>query len=302
VTLVLVLGVLMCGSAAALVVEDLLHGRTRRRATLRRAKIYASSDVPSPPPPVTVRRADLVEAIVPALSRITLKLSPRTRLDDLQLRLAAAGLGAKITPQQFLALKTILGLVGIVLGFTVGGVSAGGLVLALVLLAGSRVVPDVALGHLARSRAERLTAHLPAAIDQIAVSLEAGLGFDAAVSYFVRRGRSPLAGELRLMLTEIQMGEPRVEAMKRLAERVPSEAMRTFVQTLIQSEGVGMSRTEILRGQASDFRNRRQLSAEERAQKAPVKMLFPIVIFILPVMFIVIFGPAIHQLAGLWGR
>src|SRR5579862_131280 len=300
-TILLVLGVLMCGSGAALVVEQVLHGRTRRRATIRRAKSYATS-VAAPPPTLTVRRAGLVEAIVPTLSRITLQLSPRTRVAELQLRLAAAGLSGRISPQQFLALKTILGFVSVVIGFAAGGLSARGLLLAIVLVVGSRIVPEFTLSSLARSRAERLTAHLPAAIDQIAVSLEAGLGFDAAVSYFVRRGRSPLAGELRLMLTEIQMGEARTEAMKRLADRVPSDAMRSFVQTLVQSEGVGISRTEILRGQARDMRNRWQLAAEEKAQKAPVKMLFPIVIFILPVMFIVIFGPAIHQLSGLWGH
>jgi len=302
-TLVLVLGVVMCGSAAALAVEQVLHGRTRRRATLRRARNYASTvAAPAPQAAVTVRRANLVEAIVPALSRITLKLSPRTRVADLQLRIAAAGLGSRLTAQQFLATKTILGVAGVILGFAAGGLTLQGLLFAIVLVIGSRVVPEFILSSRARSRADRLTAHLPAAIDQIAVSLEAGLGFDAAVSYFVRRGRSPLGGELGLMLTEIQMGEARTEAMKRLAERVPSDAMRSFVQTLVQSEGVGMSRTEILRGQARDLRNRRQLAAEEKAQKAPVKMLFPIVIFILPVLFVVIFGPAVHQLSRTLGH
>ena len=158
-------------------------------------------------------------------------------------------------------------------------------------MAGSQLLPDFVLSKRVRDRAERLSVHLPSAIDQIVVSLEAGLGFDAAVSYFVRQGGSPLAGELRVMLTEIQMGEPRIDALKRLAERVPSDAMRSFVQTLIQSEGMGMSRTQILKNQAADLRNRWQADAEERAQKAPVRMLFPIVIFILPVMFVVILGP-----------
>src|SRR5579862_3499225 len=102
-TLVLVLGVVMCGSAAALAVEQVLHGRTRRRATLRRARNYASTVAAPAPQAVTVRRTNLVEAIVPALSRITLKLSPRTRVADLQLRIAAAGLGSRLTAQQFLA-------------------------------------------------------------------------------------------------------------------------------------------------------------------------------------------------------
>ncbi len=91
------------------------------------------------------------------------------------------------------------------------------------------------------------------------------------------------------------MGESRTTALKRLSDRVPSDDMRNFVQTLVQSEGVGISRASILRNQANDLRQRRQSPAEERAQKAPVKMLFPIAVFILPVMFIVILGPAIKQ-------
>src|SRR6202030_1658752 len=125
--------------------------------------------------------------------------------------------------------------------------------------AGSHLLPDFVLSRRGRDRAERLSAHLPSAIDQIVVSLEAGLGFDAAVSYFVRQGRSPLAGELRVMLTEIQMGEPRVDALRRLAVRVPSDGMNAFVQTLIQSEGIGISRTQILKSQAADLRSKWQL-------------------------------------------
>jgi tight adherence protein C len=96
------------------------------------------------------------------------------------------------------------------------------------------------------------------------------------------------------------MGESRSAALKRLSERVQSDDMRNFVQTLVQSEGVGISRATILRNQANDLRHRRMLAAEERAQKAPVKMLFPIAIFILPVMFIVILGPAIKQASELF--
>jgi tight adherence protein C len=138
--------------------------------------------------------------------------------------------------------------------------------------------------------------HLPQVIDQIAISLEAGLAFDASVAFFVRKARSPLVGEFRLLLSEIRMGDARTDALKRLAERVPSEEMRTFVQTLVQSEGVGMSRAAMLRNQANDLRLRRQLGAEERAHKVPVKILFPTLFFIFPPMLIVILGPALQQI------
>jgi tight adherence protein C len=298
--LLLVIGAFMCGTAIVLLVEEAFQGRTQRRASLRRAAAYATVRQEESQA-ASERRVGLVDAAVPALSRVALKLHPRVRVNELQLRLAAAGLARRITAQQFLALETVLGLVAVVIGFGIGGIDLRGFLITAVLVLGSQLLPDFVLKRRSRSRAERLSAHLSAAIDQIVVSLEAGLGFDAAVSYFVRRGRSPLVAEFRIMLTEIQMGETRTEALRHLAERVPSDGMRSFVQTLIQAEGVGMSRTQILRAQAADLRMRSQQAAEERAQKAPVKMLFPIVIFILPVMFIVILGPAIHQVSRLFG-
>jgi tight adherence protein C len=299
-TLLLILGSLLCGVAVVLMLQEVFLGRTRRRTSLRRVVSYASAhqELSQKTPE---KRPGILDFAVPALSRVALKLTPRVELNELQLRIAAAGLGGRINPQQFLALKTVFGVIALVVGFGSVGLNGRGFLFAFVLVVASRMLPDFALKRLARNRAERLSAHLPGAIDQIVVSLEAGLGFDAAVSYFVRRGRSPLTAELRIMLREMQMGEARAEALKRLAERVPSDEMRSFVQTLVQSEGVGMSRTQILRNQAADLRTRWQLAAEEKAQKAPVKMLFPIVIFILPVMFIVILGPAINQVSRLWG-
>jgi tight adherence protein C len=299
--LLLALGCLLAGFGLVLLLEEVFRGASHRRTSLRRVATYVVAQQEPQQAPIE-RRPHLGETLLPALSRVTLRLNPRVQLNDLQIRLAAAGLSSRLDAQQFLALKTVLTAVAVVVGFAAGGLGARGVLLALLLAAGARFVPDFLLGRLAKDRAERLSAHLPQAIDQIVVSLEAGLTFDAAVSYFVRRAKSPLADELRVMLTEIQMGESRADALRRLGERVPSEAMRTFVRTLVQSEGVGMSRTQILKGQASDLRNRWQLAAEERAQKAPVKMLFPTVIFILPVMFIVILGPAVHQIITLFGK
>jgi tight adherence protein C len=243
-----------------------------------------------------VERPRLTETVVPALSRVALRLTPGGRRDELELSLEAAGLSNRLDVQHYLALKTVLAGAGIAIGLVLAG-PALGLLLALVLAAVGLYGPDILLARAVRARANRLTLHLPQVIDQIAISLEAGLAFDAAVSYFVRKSRSPLVDELRHMLSEIRMGESRAQALRHLAERVPSEEMKTFVQTLIQSEGVGMSRAAILRNQASDLRLRRQLAAEERAHKVPVKILFPTLVFIFPAILIVILGPALQQIA-----
>jgi tight adherence protein C len=294
----LALGFLLVAAALVLVFEVAFRPAEAKRESLRRVVTYASSQQTTRAP--IERRPGFVETVVPMLSRVALRLTPRIQSDQLEDRLAAAGV-KRLNAQQFLAMKTLLGALGILLGFAIGKFSLGGFVLAVLLTACALLLPDWVLVRMIRERAQRLTDHLPQAIDQIAISLEAGLGFDAAVSYFVRRSRSPLAGELRQLLTEIRMGESRTTALKRLSDRVRSDDMRNFVQTLVQSEGVGISRASILRNQANDLRHRRQLAAEERAQKAPVKMLFPIAVFILPVMFIVILGPAIRQTAQLFG-
>jgi tight adherence protein C len=294
--LLLLPGALLVAVALAVVLDAVLSPAEVRRASFRRVASYAGADESARP--AEVDRPRLSEIVVPALSKVALRLTPRGHREDLALRLEAAGMSSRLSPDQYLALKTVLAGVGVVAGLAIGGLGLGGFALALALAAGSLFLPDLLLGRFARSRANRLSKHLPQVIDQIAISLEAGLAFDAAVSYFVRHGRSPLVGELRLLLSEIRMGEPRAQALRRLADRIPSEEMRTFVQTLVQSEGAGISRAAILRNQAGDFRLRRQLEAEERAHRVPVKILFPTLIFIFPVMLIVILGPALQQIAS----
>jgi tight adherence protein C len=298
--MLLILGFALCASGVLLALETVLRPRTGRRVSLRRAVTYATAT--AAPRTAANDKPSFAETIVPPLSRIARRLTPPKQLEQLELRLAAAGLSPRLNVQQWLAVKTILGVLVILLGLASGGLTGRGLLLVVVLVGAALIVPDFVLARAGRSRAERLTAALPQAIDQLVVSLEAGLGFDAAVSYFVRRGRSPLAAELRVMLSQIRMGEARTEALKRLAERIPSDDMRKFVQILVQSEGVGMSRAAILSSQAADLRHRRQLAAEEKAQKAPITMLFPVVVFILPVMFVFILGPAFQQASRLFGH
>ena len=293
----LLFGFALCAAALALVTETAFRRQTDRRAALQRVTRYSAAT--EAPRMVFEDRISLLELVVPALSRIALKLTPRVDPAKLQIRLEAAGFAPRLNAQRFLALKTVLALASVGIGFGTAGLNVRGFLLTLALLACALLLPEYAVVRSAQARAERLAADLPHAIDQIVVSLEAGLGFDAAVSYFVQRGRSAFANELQLVLSEIRMGESRSEALKRLAERVPHPDVRSFVHTLVQSEGVGISRVPLLKSQATDLRNRRQLAAEEKAQRAPVKMLFPTLIFILPVMFIVLFGPAFQQASRL---
>ena len=162
------------------------------------------------------------------------------------------------------------------------------------------MLPDAIVTMKTRGRKEDLRAELPDALDLLAVSVEAGLGFDGAISKLTEHMEGPLADEFGLALGEMRIGESRSNALTKMMKRVDTPELSAFVRAIIQADQLGISLGRILKVQASDTRNRRQLAAEERAMKAPIKMLFPTVIFIFPAMFIVILGPAFMNLSELF--
>jgi tight adherence protein C len=207
-----------------------------------------------------------------------------------------------VSPQMFHALQFGGAILFALLGFAAGGSFAKSIFLAAFFGGGTLYLSEFLLSRRATRRGEIIAAALPRVIDQLVISMEAGLSFDASLSHVVARGQGPLIEEFRTMLAQMRVGETRVRALKRLAERVPGNDINALVQAVVQSEQQGLSLTGIMKAQASDLRHKRQLAAEEKAMKAPVKMLFPIVVFILPVMFVVIIGPAfVHSGNGILG-
>jgi tight adherence protein C len=170
--------------------------------------------------------------------------------------------------------------------------SATGLVLTAGLAAAGFFGPDYFVSMKARRRRERIRADLPDALDLLAVSVEAGLGFDGAIAKLTEHMDGPLAEEFSLTLGEMRIGESRQDALKRMSDRVEAPELSSFTRAIIQADQLGTSLGRILRVQAADSRLRRQAAAEEKAMKAPIKMLFPTVLFIFPAIFLVILGPA----------
>ncbi|HWG56154.1 MAG TPA: type II secretion system F family protein, partial [Gaiellaceae bacterium] len=152
----------------------------------------------------------------------------------------------------------------------------------------------------ARRRRDAIRAALPDTLDLLAVSVEAGLGFDGAVAKVTEHMEGPLVEEFNLTLGEMRIGESRHDALKKLADRVATPEVATFARAIIQADQLGISLGRILRVQAAETRLKRQAAAEEKAMKAPIKMLFPTVAFIFPAMFLVILGPAFINLAKLF--
>jgi tight adherence protein C len=216
-------------------------------------------------------------------------------------RIAAAGLAGKVSPESFAALR--VGFVGaaalmtVTLG-TVAGLSGRTVFLAVLAIGAlAWVFPGFYLDRRARARRERISAEMPEALDLLAVCVEAGLGLFGAIQRLVESNQGPLADEFALVLTELRVGESSERALKRMAKRMDSPEVTSFVRAIIQGEQLGLSLGRTLRNLADDARKRRRAVAEERAAKAPVKMLFPAALFIFPSLFIVILGPAFLTLA-----
>ena len=301
-TLLLVLAVFCLAGAAFLVGELVTLPSRQRSLSVRRAATYGKMEVPSGAPQEGLRER-LVAPIGAWLARWALRVNPRSSTDTVERRLMAAGVGYKLSSTGFLAIKGLLALLGFSLGAMIGSGRglAGVLLGALALGAVGFFGPDYALTLKARGRKEKIRAELPDALDLLAVSVEAGLGFDAAIAKLNEHMHGPLAQEFGLTLSEMRIGESRSEALKRMSDRVDAPELSAFTRAIIQADQLGTSLGRILRVQAADARLRRQAAAEERAMKAPIKMLFPTVLFIFPAMFLVILGPAILNVEKLFG-
>jgi tight adherence protein C len=298
----IVLGVLCLAGAAYLIGEAVTLPARERRSSVGRAATYGKTRAPLGERQLPFKQR-VLSPMGERLAGFTLKLHPKTTIDGVSTRLLAAGLGRTISPTTFLALKSTFAIGGLVLGALFGGAvaGAGGVLLLAIAAAGlGFIAPDFVVSSKARSRRDRIRAELPDALDLMAVSVEAGMGFDGAISKLTEHMHGPLADEFGLTLGEIRIGESRQDALKKLADRTDTPELSSFVRSIIQADQLGISLGRILRVQATDSRLKRQAAAEEKAMKAPIKMLFPTVLFIFPAMFLVILGPAFLNLSKIF--
>src|SRR5437867_2249996 len=219
--LVIFVGLVCLAASAYLVGEAVTMPARERRTSVRRAAQYGDFK------PVLghAQRPFRERVLIPLgerLARWTLKLHPKTTIEGTSTRLLAAGLGRTISPTAFLAFKSGLSIVGVFLGILFGGAaaSAGGVLFCSVAFAGiGFIAPDFVVSAMARSRKDSIRAELPDALDLMAVSVEAGMGFDGAISKLTEHMDGPLADEFALTLSEIRIGEARPDALKRSEER-----------------------------------------------------------------------------------
>ncbi len=250
-------------------------------------------------------RQRILDPILYRLMRLGWRLTPAERLKALEERVEAAGYPAGWDLNRLILVKVLAMFVGasfgllIALTFNLGF----GLVLLLVLGVGAFFLPDYVLSKVAQRRTDEMARTLADTVDMLNLTLAAGISFDSALKLVAQNTEGPLAEEFGRVVQEITIGKSRSEAMTALAERTQDDDLRRFCTTCVQAEKRGTPFGEILRIQSKELRIKRRQIAEEKAQKVPVKILFPMMIFVLPVLMLVVMGPAVIQImeGGLGG-
>lgn len=298
--LILGVGVLAIAGALILVVVALSH-QDRQPTGVAGAlesieTVYSTGTAPHSPASDPFVRSPVLRFT----AALAMQLSPAGSLGSVQKRLDVAGNPGRWTPERILSVKG--------LGLLVGGAVAGALGLsnglgvsvffALAGAAGGFYLPDLLLYNTGLRRQEEFRRTLPDILDLLVVSVEAGLGFDAALYRVARSIAGPLSGEFARLLQEMQIGKSREAALQSMAARTSVEELRTFVTVLAQASELGIPIGNVLREQAKEMRLKRRQLAEEKAQKVPVKITFPVMLCILPALFIVVLGPGILNIVN----
>ena len=235
----------------------------------------------------------LLKPFIEAMASRVRRLTPRGWVRSIERKVALAGLPPR-SVEKVLAVKLLIGAVatlGLLTALRSSQPLAWG---AFAVLVGgvAYLAPDLSLNSRARARQEQITLDLPDVLDQMMISVEAGLGFEAALGRAGKTGSGPIAEEILRSLQEMQMGVPRRQALHNLATRTDVPDLRNFVFAVVQSEQYGLPIAQTLRIQANELRDKRRQRAEERAFKVPVKIVFPLIFCIFPSLFVVLLGPA----------
>ena len=295
----LVLGVILLAAAIALLAIALQTDEEARGVNRSLAVLEAMGSAPRElthelERPFADRVVEPLRARALAIGR---RLTGADSAERIRARLDGAGNPAGWTVDRVVSGKVLCAGLGLVVAIGVGLLFEApflpGVAVALAGLVVGFFGPDLYLYQRGYDRAEQLRRDLPDAIDLMTISVEAGLGFDAAVQQVGHHTEGPLAEELVRMLREMQLGKSRTQALRGLAERCNVDDVRTFVSAMVQADSLGIPIAQVLRVQAGEMRIKRRQRAETKAQQVPVKITVPLIFFILPCLFIPVLGPAI---------
>jgi tight adherence protein C len=296
VILTVIVALMLGGAAVALGLRAVAMPRIAAAARVAEMQAYGFRDDGSVE--AAPERQSLIETLATTVGGVAARLSSRFKEAEIRNQLMAAGLYTT-APMTFLGYRVL----GTGLAFTTmlwlvsAGNSSGPKVVLFPVLAAAAgwVIPMTIVRRRAESRMEEVETDLPELIDLLVVTIEAGLALNRSLQVAAERFRGPLRDELRLTLQEQRLGLSTNASLTNMLERCETPSMRSFVRSIIQGESLGVSMGTIMRNLATESRKRRRQHAEERAHKAPVKMLFPLVLLMFPSLFIVLLYPAVTK-------
>jgi tight adherence protein C len=295
--LFVLVGLFLLGLAVALVFRAALLPRLRMAETIETIDGYGYAARQTESRQGRGLRAAL-DDVASVVGAMVARRFGGMREEELRAELMAAGLYA-MQPRRFLGYRILSVLTVPAAWIWLAATShmpflLGALGTVVALLVGWSG-PLVVVRRRARRRLERIDFETPELIDVLVVTVEAGLGLGSSLQVAGERLSGPLGDELRLALQEQSLGLPTDAALRNMLARADTPALRSFVRSIVQGESLGVSTGDIMRNLATEMRKRRRAAAEERAQKAPIKILFPLVFLIFPAMFVVLLAPAVFQ-------
>jgi len=237
------------------------------------------------------------------VARLLGRFTPSSVQDTTQQKLIYAGLLGRIQPAEFIGLRVLATCAGVLAGALLGFALQRGIVVGALFVGALGILGYVAPILWLRSKTDqrrRLIANaLPDFIDLLAISVEAGMGFDLAILRIVNKSDNLLTREFRAALRDMQLGVSRREALRKMVDQSGIEDLSSFIGAILQAEQLGASVASVLRVQSDEMRVRRRQRAQRLAQQAPIKMLFPMAFLIFPPVFIVVLGPAIPRIINI---
>jgi len=299
-TLMLILGLAGIFAGVVLVFAGLGVGVTERSGVGRSlAAIEAMGSATPALRSQELERPFGERVVIPVSARLSAlgrRVTPADQAERLHRRLDLAGNPAGWDVDRIMAFKVLGTAAGALLGFALPWLLGASFGMVILIGVGGTALgyflPNLVLKQLSDKRSARIQRELPDALDLMTISVEAGLAFDAAVAQVARNTDGPLADEFFRVLSEMQIGKSRMDALRGLGERTNVDDLKLFVTAMVQADSFGVPIADVLRTQAHEMRVRRRQRAEERAQKVPVKITVPLIFCILPTMFIIIIGPA----------
>jgi len=284
------------------VVDTMLNSR-RRYATVLQTQVGGTADSVANLRNEQLKSSSLERLIFPFTAKVISSITRHTPLDlyrRVNRLIELAGNPPSLTAERIVAFKIVFGIVGVVVGILVApllpftGFFVPVLTVGVFALAGY-TFPSAGLAARASKRQKEIRKALPDTMDLLTISVEAGLGFDAALAQVVKNVPGPLSEEIARMLQEMQIGVTRAEALRHLNDRTDVPELDGFVLSMLQADKYGVGVAKVLRAQSTELRQKRRQRAEEVAQKVPLKLLFPMIFLVLPALFIVILGPGAIQ-------